>query len=329
MQPFDSRRERLTTDVVRLFFAADVHGSESVWRKWLSVPEFYKADIIIMAGDLTGKAVIPIVKEKDGSFWSKAFGKTMTAKTEEEVDKIKEEIMYGGGYPYICLPEEIEPMKKSQQIVDEVFKRVMVDNIERWMKMVAGKVPKETKVIVMPGNDDIFAIDSVIKKSDRVIYPLGKSIPLCFDYEMISLDYTNPTPWDSPRECSEDELQEKLDSLTRLANVDWSKVICNFHCPPYSTNLDLAPRLDRNLRPILKLGSPEMISVGSKSILEFLKKYQPFLSLHGHIHESAGTQQIGRTFAVNPGSEYGEGILRGMILEIAGDGLKKWWAVSG
>jgi Icc-related predicted phosphoesterase len=313
---------------VRIFFAADVHGSENVWRKWLSVPTFYQADILIMAGDLTGKTVIPIIKT-NGSYVTKAFGQEFKANNEKELETIKEKLLLGGSYPYVCTRKEVDEMKKSQDKVDEVFKHIVVDNIKRWLTLVEEKVPRNVKVVVMPGNDDFFEIDEPIKNNRRVIYPLGKAVNLCFDYEMISLDYTNPTPWNSPRECPEEELAKKLEDAAELVKVEWSRVICNFHCPPYSTKLDQAPKLDKNLRPIFKLGSPEMVNVGSKAILNFIEKNQPLLGLHGHIHESAGAQHIGKTLILNPGSEYGEGILKGMMLELDESGIRNWWAVSG
>ena len=48
--------------MTRIFFACDVHGSEIVWRKFLKMSEYHKADVIMMLGDLTGKVIVPIVK---------------------------------------------------------------------------------------------------------------------------------------------------------------------------------------------------------------------------------------------------------------------------
>lgn len=317
------------SETVRVYFATDVHGSERVWRKWLAVPEHYKADILILAGDLTGKSIIPLIEQKDGTYTCKIFGRRMVARNKREIDKVKDDIRFSGYYPIVCTQKEVEELKRNPKKVDELFERVMVDNMRRWLHMVEEHVPKDVKVIVMPGNDDTFSIDKPIKESERVIYPLKKAIPLCFDYEMISMDWSNPTPWDSPRECSEKELWKKLEKLVSFVTVDWSRVICNFHCPPYMTLLDLAPKLDKDLKPVYVLGESVREHVGSKSVREFEEKYQPLLGLHGHIHESYASDRVGRTLVVNPGSEYTEGILRGFILDFTKEKIERWWKVEG
>lgn len=312
---------------VKVFFSADVHGSELVWRRWLTVPRHFKADIIILAGDLTGKSIIPIVAKEDGTCSCRAFGRLHNAEDEKGLNKIKEDLRRHGSYPYVCSLKEVEELQKNPRRVEELFEKLMVEGVERWIKMLDEKIPKETKAIVMPGNDDIFEIDGVINKSERVINPLGKVISLCFDYELISLDYCNPTPWDSPRECSEDELWKKLKKLAGMVEGNWDKVVCNFHCPPYGTRLDIALKL-KNLRPVYTRGEPEREHVGSKSIQRFMKEYQPLIGLHGHIHECPAYDHIGKTVVLNPGSEYDAGILRGFIVEFTKDGIDKWYKVG-
>jgi Icc-related predicted phosphoesterase len=314
---------------VRVYFASDVHGSERVWAKWLAVPEFYNVQVLIFAGDLTGKVVVPIIEQPNGSYTCRAFGQKYEASTKQEAEKIRETLLFSGYYPFFATPTQVEELKRDKKKVDELFEKLMVENMARWMRLVEEKVPKETAVMVMPGNDDSFAIDDVIKASERVVYPLDRVVPLCFEYEMISLDWTNPTPWQTPRECSEEELMKKLEEQGRKVTGDWSKVVCNFHCPPFGTKLDLAPELDKNLKVKADASGPRFEHVGSRSILDFLKKYQPLLGVHGHIHESAGFENIRRTLCFNSGSEYGEGILKGAVFEFQADGLAKWWPTSG
>jgi Icc-related predicted phosphoesterase len=59
-----------------------------------------------------------------------------------------------------------------------------------------------------------------------------------------------------------------------------------------------------------------MQSVGSEGVRRLLERYQPMLGLHGHIHESRGAVRVGSTVAINPGSEYGDGVLCGAILDL-------------
>lgn len=79
------------------------------------------------------------------------------------------------------------------------------------------------------------------------------------------------------------------------------------------------------------MGAGQMImkSVGSVAVREAIEQYQPLIGLHGHIHESRGATRIGRTVCVNPGSEYGEGILRGVIVEIEGDRVRSHQFAAG
>ena len=49
---------------MKIFFATDIHGSEVCWRKFLNAAAFYKADLVVLGGDVTGKAMVPIVAHR-------------------------------------------------------------------------------------------------------------------------------------------------------------------------------------------------------------------------------------------------------------------------
>jgi uncharacterized protein len=95
---------------------------------------------------------------------------------------------------------------------------------------------------------------------------------------------------------------------------DMSRAVFNFHAPPYGTGLDEAPALDENMRPIL--GGAVMKPVGSTAVKEAILKYQPALSVHGHIHESKGVLRLGKTLTMNPGSSYTDGVLQGAVIDL-------------
>jgi len=317
--------------LARIYFATDVHGSDHVWRKWLSVPEFHKADILILAGDLTGKAIVPIVEQPDGTYSSTIYGREWKLKNKEEVKEMGERVSFTGYYPLVCTTERVTELSNNKEKLASLFKEMIGDRVKRWMELLIEKVDtKKTKVVVMPGNDDDFLIDPIIKSYEKegIIYPLYKVVNICYDFEMISMDYANPTPWDTPRECSEEELQKKLEAEFKKVR-DYSKTVCNFHCPPFGTRLDMAPKLTRDLTPVHVLGRPVMVHVGSKAVKNVEKKYQPLLGLHGHIHESYASDHVGKTLVVNPGSEYTEGILRGFIIDLNEKGIERWWKVEG
>jgi len=301
--------------LTRIFVASDIHGSEVIWRKFLRMHEIHKADVLMMLGDLTGKAILPIVKRKENEWYYAPWGKEKVLHSRKEVDEVIETYRNQGYYTFETTPEEVEELQAYPRKVDELFIRLMRDVLGSWLEMVEEKVPKNVKVIVSPGNDDSFEIDEVIEKSERVIYPLHKVVDIDGRHQMISCAWTNPTPWDTPRECSEKELKKKLEK--EFSKVDsYENLICNFHAPPYDTGLDICPKLDKNLKPVWKMGSPVTYPAGSKAVRECIEKYQPLLGLHGHIHESCGSRYIGRTLCLNPGSEYESGLLRGFVVDL-------------
>jgi len=309
--------------ITRIFFATDIHGSEICFRKFLTAAVTYKANVAILSGDLTGKLVIPIIKYNDGSFVAHYLGVDHKGMTEDDCIRMENEIRNLGFYPIRMTQDEFEKAK-SQALGDEIFKRIVCKEIERWIREAETYFKKYGIIcMISPGNDDFFEIDTILNSSSYVINPEGKVVWIDKEHEMITMAWSNPTPWNSPRECSEEELAVKIDSL--IAQVsDVKNCIFNFHCPPYDSRLDDAPLLDKKM-----VARGEMVPVGSKSIRNAIEKYQPLLSLHGHIHESRGIQKIGRTVCVNPGSEYTEGILRGAIINIDKNSVKGFMLTSG
>ncbi len=135
-------------------------------------------------------------------------------------------------------------------------------------------------------------------------------------FELFGFGYANMTPWSCPRDIPDEELGVKLEAVVKQVKNP-KRAVFDIHVPPYDTGIDEAPELTADMRVVLdSVGTPKMIPVGSKSVREIILKYQPMISLHGHIHESAGIRKLGETTIVNPGSEYGEGILRGAVIDL-------------
>ncbi len=208
--------------------------------------------------------------------------------------------------------------------VEELFRKLVVERMQDWMTLADERLAGTgIDVFMCPGNDDIFEIDDVIKASTSITFADGNKV-MVKDFEMISSSWSNPTPWDTERECSEEELEEKLEGLA--AQVEHpEKAFFNFHVPPYDTLIDQAPKLSKDLIP----STDETIPAGSKAVSAVINRHQPLLGLHGHIHESRGVVKLGRTQCFNPGSEYSEGILRGVILMLKKDKLKDFMFISG
>jgi Icc-related predicted phosphoesterase len=145
---------------------------------------------------------------------------------------------------------------------------------------------------------------------------------------MVSFGWSNPTPWNSPRERPEDELYRRVKELTDALESP-SSAILNLHVPPYGSGLDTAMELDDELRPVIKGGRPHEMPVGSTAVRQLIEEVQPALSLHGHIHESRGITRVGRTVAINPGSDYASGRIDGVVVELGPDGVRRQQLVSG
>ena len=313
----------------KIFFATDIHGSDLCLKKFLNSGKFYGVDAIVMGGDITGKMIVPIVKEPDGTFSAAFFGKKRIVDSAG-LPLLRKFISDSGFYPHQMTKEEIAELKADPALVDQLFKSLMKKTMSDWLDLAEDRL-KGTgiQVLFAPGNDDPFFIDEMLSSSDLVVNPDGQVVELPGGFEMISVGYSNITPWDSPRELEEEALAAVIkEQIEKLENPE--RAIFNLHVPPKNTSLDQAMALDDNFTPIVKMGSPVITGVGSSAVYEALERYQPILSLHGHIHESRGEAKIGKTLALNPGSEYSEGILRGAIVTLSSKkGVKGYQFVSG
>ncbi len=297
---------------MRIFYATDLHGSEVCWRKFLNAGPFYGVDVLICGGDMTGKAMIPIVR-RDGRYEVTLQEIPYVLETEAELEEMKKRVANRGYYPVVVTPEEMAELAADDRLVQRRFEEEILRTVERWMAMAEEKLAgKDLRCFVCPGNDDIFEVDEVISRSSVVEQGEARVIDLG-GLAMVSMGWTNPTPWKTYREAPEEKLRERIERM--VAQVpDLRRAIFNFHAPPYGSNLDEAPALDEDMKYLH--GGRAMRPVGSKAVREAIVEHQPLLSLHGHIHESKGTIRLGQTLAVNPGSTYEEGVLQGAILEV-------------
>ncbi len=297
---------------MKIFYATDLHGSEVCWRKFLNAGPFYGADVLICGGDMTGKAMIPIVR-RDGRYEVTLQEVPYVLETEAELEEMKKRIANRGYYPVVVTPEEMAELAADDRLVQRRFEEEILRTVERWMAMAEEKLAgKDLRCFVCPGNDDIFKVDEVIARSSVVEQGEARVIDLD-GLTMVSMGWTNPTPWKTYREAPEEKLRERIERMVEQV-PDLRRAIFNFHAPPYGSNLDEAPALDEDMRYLH--GGRAMRPVGSKAVREAIVEHQPLLSLHGHIHESKGTIRLGKTLAVNPGSTYEDGVLQGAILEV-------------
>ncbi|MEM3549857.1 MAG: metallophosphoesterase [Candidatus Bathyarchaeia archaeon] len=319
--------------MTRLLFTTDLHGSTGCWRKCLTAIMRYKADVAIISGDLTAKAVVPIIRDENGTYTFKFLNKSYKTKKEEELKDPINKIKSYGFYPYICTKEEASALSKDREKLLKLFDYLAVQTMKEWLEIAEEKLGDKLrngslKLIIMPGNDDTFAIDEVIKENALTIYPLGRVVTVNETHEILSFDYVNSSPWQTPREAPEGELKKMLDEIFRKA-TNYEHLIFLCHCPPYDSGLDMAPKLDEKMRPVYSFGQPITEAVGSKAVREAVEKYQPKLGLFGHIHEAYGFVKIGRSLCLNPGSEYDRGILKAYVVEMSRDKIDRFWRIEG
>lgn len=315
---------------VRLYFTCDLHGSESCFLKFVNSGKLniYKANVLIASGDLTGKALVPIVERDDGSYQATFLDSQEIVRSKEQLADLIKRVRNVGYYHEVMTDQHYRELVSDPKKYIASLSKIIHDTMEDWVRIAEDRLEKTgVACYLMPGNDDDEVIGEIINKSSYAVNPEDKVIDVGEGHEMISNGYSNPTPWKTLRECGEDELKAKIDNIvTRVKDVN--TCIFNLHCPPFGSGLDTAPQLDKDLRPVVSAGEIVRIPVGSTAVLRAIEEYQPLAGLHGHIHESAGSAKIGKTMCFNPGSEYQSGILRGYILDFEKGKLKHWLRVE-
>jgi len=314
---------------LRIFFATDLHGSEKCFLKFLNAPQPYKVNTLILGGDVTGKMIVPIVKGPDSGHTADFLSNKYTLKSEKEVEELERKIRFTGYYPYRTTADEVAQLREHPEKLDAVFTNVMTDTLRRWVGLAEERLKgKGVKIYMTGGNDDRPEVEDVLKSSDYVIDPEGEVVTLEDGREMLSSGWSNPTPWKTPRECSEEQIAAKLDlMISKVQSME--TCVFNLHVPPFDSGLDTCPKLDETLKPVYAGSEIIMMSGGSTAVRSAIEKNQPAVGLHGHIHESRGFVKIGRTLCLNPGSEYTEGILRGVIVELDGKDVRNYLLTVG
>jgi Icc-related predicted phosphoesterase len=284
--------------------------------------------MLVMGGDVTGKAVVPIVG-RDGGFVAREISGEHVFGADE-LEGVEKRIRDLGFYPYQTTEEELEATHGDAGAVKELFLRAMADSLARWLRLAEERLAgRDIRLYVMLGNDDEPRLREVLAASPLRVDCEDLPLDLGEGFQMVSCGHANPTPWSSPRELPEDELERHLEALVAELD-DGSQAVFNLHVPPIGTSIDRAPALDETLKPVVRGGSVVMTQAGSQAVRNVIERYQPPLALHGHIHESRGVVKLGKTVCINPGSEYGEGVLHGAIVELDRKrGLRNYQLVSG
>jgi Icc-related predicted phosphoesterase len=310
-------------EATRLFYATDIHGSEITFRKFLNAARFYEVDALVYGGDLMGKLLVPIVRDTGDTWRASLQGKQHHLTSPEELDAFKSRLDTLGFYPYECDPDEYRTYEGDQGAIDALFDRLAKERLAKWVSLAEERLAgSDLRCYLCGGNDDTDEVLSALEEmpQDRVVACEERVVPLDDEHVMATVGYSTPTPWNTPRERSEEDIADSIEKLMTEIE-DPSRAVFNFHAPPLDSGLDTCMKLDASVwppAPIIRNGQPVYYGGGSQSVSDALQRYQPVVGLHGHIHESRGVARFGRTPAFNPGSEYGEGVLRGVIVTIRG-----------
>jgi Icc-related predicted phosphoesterase len=312
--PFRRKKREVAPRTLRLFYASDIHGSDVLWRKFLGSSKFYDADAAVMGGDLLGKAIVPIERTNGNTYRAEFLGDERVVQEGAELDELVDAIRFNGYYPWIASGHEIHARAGD---TESLFVEVAHAEVERWVELADQRASANgsSQLYVIAGNDDPWFVDDLLAASDALVFCDHRVVRLGV-HEMLSSSYANPTPWDSPRELDEDALYRHLKQLADQLEEP-SRAIFNLHVPPYDSRLDIGPDLKPDLTPRYSGGQPVMKPVGSHAVRQLIEEVQPLLALHGHIHESKGETRIGRTLALNSGSEYNTGRLHGVVVTLA------------
>ncbi len=316
----------------RVFFATDLHSSEIVFRRFLGAAKFYQPDALIMGGDVTGKNVVPLVKGANGKYHFNFQGQEFREIPEDKIQERETRIMNSGIYSYRVSEDEYNDLRSDPAKVSAIFDKLMIERLSDWAALAKENLePLGVKCYWTGGNDDQQKILDSVQGNEYFTNVEERVVRLDKDHEMVSLGWSNPTPWKTPRECTEEELAAKMEKLVTGVE-DMSSCIFNIHPPPFDSTLDIAAKLDASFdppKPVTSGGQQIWIPVGSTAVREYIEKTQPLLMLCGHIHETKNAAKIQRTTCINPGSEYGSGILRGVIVNLHRDKVMSYQLTSG
>jgi uncharacterized protein len=317
----------------RLFYAADLHGSQPTFRKLLSAADFYGVDVLVFGGDLMGKVLVPIVR-RNGTFRASFQGRD----EEFEADGLgafTRAIEQPGFYWRVFEPDEYATVEADPLAKHALFHDLASARLAEWLALAEDRLAgTHVRLYITGGNDDEPTVLETLDRheGERVIASEGRLVELDDEHTMITVGLSTPTPWDTPREASEEEIARAIHAAAEVV-PDLGRCVFNLHCPPKDTPIDTCLKLEVRPgelpRPVREGGRFVTTGGGSAAVRDATARYQPLVGLHGHIHESGGRFRIGRTQTFNPGSEYVQGVLQGVIVSIRGGRLTSYQHTQG
>ena len=179
---------------MRIFFASDLHGSERCYRKFLNAAAFYEADVLILGGDLTGKAILPIVELGKGRYMARMMNNEVVEIDDDSLPALDRRIRDMALYPYVADRESLDHVRSSKEAMDATFTSVMRESLTSWMALAEeGLSPRSMRCFVIPGNDDMKVVDEVLERAPELVVNVAKERAWVDDtHEIIGLDTSTP-----------------------------------------------------------------------------------------------------------------------------------------
>lgn len=328
------RRPSRNAHATRVFYATDLHGSDVTWRKFINGAKFYGADVLICGGDLMGKVVVPIIREGSDKWRASLQGQSHELRGTEQLEEFKRKLSTLGHYMTEVDVADYEDYLSDDEKIANLFDQLATERLHQWVELAEERLAgTHVRCLLTGGNDDTIEVLARLESmgTEHVVPCEGKVVPLDDHHTVASLGYSTPTPWNTPRELPDEAIGGHIATLLEGIE-DPTHCIFNFHAPPLDSGLDTCIQLDTSVwppAPVTRHGQPVYYGAGSRSVRDAVQQYHPVVGLHGHIHESRGIQRFDGSPALNPGSEYSEGILRGAIVTISDGAMKGVQFTSG
>ena len=313
---FWRKKDKGANSEVKIFFASDLHGSNVCFKKFINSAQFYGVDVLVLGGDLTGKAVIPIAEQQDCTFVACQHGESIQISDKDELADFVKRQGNIGFYPAVMSEAEYQRLNADPKAQEALFKKLVLERVQEWVDFAAPKLKgTDIPLVTVPGNDDFIEIDEILTQAAHFDFHEMQVCEFKGGYQMLYCGGSTPTPWDTEREYTEEQYVARFAELLPQVS-DMSRCIFNVHVPPFGTALDACPKLDKNLKVVYEMGLPAQVHAGCQTLADIIKQHQPLLGLHGHVHEGRAKINIGKTICINPGSVYPEGILQGALITL-------------
>ena len=237
---------KTTEKLTCLFFASDFHGSQRIFRKFVNAAKHYEANVLIMGGDVVGKLAIPVIRESNGYFRAHLMGKTERLESQADLQNFEDRIGTLGYYSKIMDEDEYQAIQSDRPAVDRLFHDLARERLASWIELAETRLAGSgVKCFVIGGNDDDPEVLELLKDANTqsIVFCEGKEVEIDDHHTMISVGFSNRTPWKTPREVDDDDLGKMIEGLVDGV-ADKQHAIFNFHVPPVDSTLDTCPMLD-------------------------------------------------------------------------------------